>query len=105
MSRAIPPDDDPRIQVRTPGQAVPDGRAVVYWMQRAQRADDNPALDAAIAAANELHLPVVALFVLESHFPGASLRHFRFMLEGSPSLPDALSARGAGFVMRIGSAA
>jgi deoxyribodipyrimidine photo-lyase len=102
MSRAIPPDDDPRIQVRTPGQAVPDGRAVVYWMQRAQRADDNPALDAAINAANERRLPVVVLFVLDPGFPGASLRQFQFMLEGLVELPDALSARGAGFVLRVG---
>ena len=32
----------------------PEGRAVVYWMQRAQRAVDNPALDYAIHAANAL---------------------------------------------------
>ena len=103
MSRAILPGDDPRILVRTPGQAVPDGRVVVYWMQRAQRADDNPALDSAIAAANDRRLPAVVLFVLDPHFPGANLRHFRFMLEGLAELPDALSARGVGFVMRFGS--
>ncbi len=102
MSCAIPADDDPRVRVRTPGQPVPDGRAVVYWMQRAQRADDNPALDIAIAAANELRLPMVVLFVLDPHFPGANLRHFQFMLEGLVELPDALSARGAGFVLRVG---
>ena len=103
MSRAIPPDDDPRIRLRTPAQAVQDGRVVVYWMQRAQRADDNPALDSAIAAANELRMPVVVLFVLDPRFPGANLRHFQFMLEGLAELPEALSARGVGFVLRVGS--
>ncbi len=102
MSRAILPGDDPRILVRTPGQAVPDGRVVVYWMQRAQRADDNPALDTAIAVANDLRLPVVVLFVLDSRFPGANLRHLQFMLDGLVELPDALAARGAGFVLRVG---
>ncbi len=102
MSRAISPDDDPRVLVRTPGQPVPDGCAVVYWMQRAQRAEDNPALDTAIAAANELRLPVVVLFVLAPGFPAANLRHFQFMLEGIVELPNALSARGAGFVLRVG---
>ena len=102
MSRAIPPDDDPRIQVRTSGRPVPEGRAIVYWMQRAQRADDNPALDTAIDAANERRLPVVVLFVLDSGFAGANLRHFQFMLEGLAELPDALAARGAGFVLRVG---
>jgi deoxyribodipyrimidine photo-lyase len=102
MSRPILPEDDPRIRVRTPGPPDPDGRAVVYWMQRAQRAEDNPALDSAIAAANELRLPVVVLFVLDPHFPGANVRHFQFMLEGLVELPDALAARGTGFVLRVG---
>ena len=105
MSRAILPGDDPRILVRTRGPAVPDGCAVVYWMQRAQRADDNPALDTAIAAANELRLPVVVLFVLDPHFSGANVRHFQFMLEGLVELPGALSGRGAGFVLRVGTPA
>jgi deoxyribodipyrimidine photo-lyase len=96
------PPDDPRVSVRRPGPPDPDGKAVVYWMQRAQRADDNPALDAAIAAANELRIPVVVLFVVDPHFPGANLRHFQFMLDGLIELPDELSARGAGFVLRVG---
>ncbi len=102
MARPILPDDDPRIRVRNPGPPVPDGGAVVYWMQRAQRADDNPALDVAIAAANELRLPVVVLFVVDPRFPGANLRHFQFMIDGLAELPDALAARGCGFVLRVG---
>jgi deoxyribodipyrimidine photo-lyase len=94
--------DDPRVTVRRPGPPDPDGKAVVCWMQRAQRADDNPALDTAIAAANELRLPVVVLFVLDPAFPSANLRHFQFLIEGLEELPEALAARGAGFVLRIG---
>ena len=41
--------DDPRVTIRTKGDPDPDGRCVVYWMQRAQRAVDNPALDVAVA--------------------------------------------------------
>ena len=96
------PADDPRVAVRRPGPPDPDGKAVVYWMQRAQRADDNPALDTAIDAANQLRLPLVVLFVLDPRFPSANLRHFQFMLEGLAELPDALSSRGAGFVLRTG---
>ena len=48
----------PRVTVRRAGPWR-GGRAVVYWMQRAQRVADNPALDLAIAAANLLGLPVV----------------------------------------------
>ena len=96
------PADDPRVAVRRPGPPDPDGKAVVYWMQRAQRADDNPALDTAIDAANQLRLPLVVLFVLDPRFPSANVRHFQFMLEGLAELPTALSSRGAGFVLRIG---
>jgi deoxyribodipyrimidine photo-lyase len=93
--------DDPRVCVRRPGPPDPDGSAVVYWMQRAQRADDNPALDTAIAAANELRLPVVALFVVDPRFPSANLRHFQFLAEGLAELPDALAERGVGLVVRV----
>ena len=97
------PTDDARATFRRDCPPDPAGRAVVYWMQRAQRAGDNPALDAAVTAANALHLPLVVLFVLDPRFPGANLRHFGFMLDGLLELPDALAARGAGFVLRVGS--
>ena len=45
---------DPRITVRKPGAPNPEGECVVYWMQRAQRALDNPALDVAVELGNEL---------------------------------------------------
>jgi hypothetical protein len=32
---------------------------VVYWMQRAQRALDNPALNVAVSVGNELRKPVI----------------------------------------------
>jgi len=50
---------DDRITVRRAGAPDPEGECVVYWMQRAQRATDNPALDVAIRVGNELKKPVV----------------------------------------------
>lgn len=50
---------NPRVTVRTPGLPNESGRCVVYWMQRAQRVLDNPALDVAIEMGNELGKPVV----------------------------------------------
>jgi deoxyribodipyrimidine photo-lyase len=94
--------DDPRIAVRRPGPPDPEGGAVVYWMQRAQRASDNPALDVAIAAGNLLGKPVVVLFVLLNDYPSANLRHYRFMLDGLRALPRALAARRVGFALRCG---
>jgi deoxyribodipyrimidine photo-lyase len=54
--------ENPRVYVRRSGVPTSDARCVVYWMQRAERGVDNPALDCAIEVANELGLPVVAFF-------------------------------------------
>ncbi len=91
--------DDPRVTVRRAGPPDTTGRAVVYWMQRAQRALDNPALDLAIAAGNALGLPVVAFFGLVP-YPHANLRHYQFLVEGLPDTEAGLAKRGVGFVLR-----
>ena len=90
----------PRVTVRRPGPPDPDGRSVVYWMQRAQRAPDNPALDVAIHAANALRLPVVAFFGLTPAYPNANRRHYAFLADGLPEIAKGLEARGVGFVLR-----
>jgi deoxyribodipyrimidine photo-lyase len=91
---------DPRVRVRRSGEPDPEGRCIVYWMQRAQRAADNPALDVAIAAGNALRLPVVVFFGLHAFVERANLRHYQFLVEGLPELADGLARRGAGFVLR-----
>ena len=45
---------DERISVRKGGSPEGEGTCVVYWMQSAQRAIDNPALNVAVKVANEL---------------------------------------------------
>src|SRR5688500_13496624 len=94
------PADDPRVTVRTRGLPDPDGTCVVYWMQRAQRAEDNPALDVAVAAGNALRKPVVVFFGLLPFVNGANLRHYRFVAEGLPDIAAGLRRRGVGFVVR-----
>ena len=91
---------DPRVRVRRAGAPDPDGRCVVYWMQRAQRAADNPALDAAIAAGNALRKPVVVFFGLHAFVERANLRHYQFLVDGLPELTDGLARRNVGFVLR-----
>src|SRR4051812_3262133 len=71
-----------RILVRREGEPARDGRCVVYWMQRAQRALDNLALDVAVEVANALRLPVVVFFAPVSFYPNANLRHYRFLQQG-----------------------
>jgi len=91
---------NPRVSVRRQGRPDPEGKCVVYWMQRAQRAVDNPALDAAIEAANALGKPVVVFFGLVPFYPNANLRHYIFLAQGIPDLAQRLRRRGAGFVLR-----
>lgn len=90
----------PRTFVRRPGPPIADGRCVVYWMQRAQRGRDNPALDTAITAANALGKPAVVFFAPVPFYPHANLRHFRFLQEGIPDIAQELAKRGVGFVLR-----
>jgi hypothetical protein len=76
---------DPRVTVRRTGLPASDGTAVVYWMQRAQRANDNPAVETAIGVADEFSKPVAVYFALMAGATGANLRHYRFMVEGGRS--------------------
>jgi deoxyribodipyrimidine photo-lyase len=91
---------DERITVRRGGAPDPKGRCVLYWMQRAQRALDNPALDTAVRAANRLELPLLVFFCLLDRHPIANLRHYAFMLEGLTDTQALLRRRRIGCVIR-----
>jgi deoxyribodipyrimidine photo-lyase len=91
---------DPRVYVRRSGAPDPDGRCVVYWMQRAQRAADNPALDTAIHVGNALRLPVVVFVAPVPSYPGANLRHYTFLFHGVPDIAAGLARRRVGLVYR-----
>lgn len=92
--------EDARVTVRKGGPPDPDGDCVVYWMQRSQRAHDNPALDLAVNLGNELGKPVVVFFAPVPFYPHANLRHFSFLAEGISDIAEALARRGIGFVLR-----
>src|SRR3989344_1333887 len=79
-----------------------DGRYVLYWMESAQRAGFNPALELAIEAANQRDLPVVVGFGLTDGYPEANARHYAFMLQGLADAAERLRARGVTFVLRRG---
>jgi len=91
---------NPRVTVRRAGSSDSDGTCVVYWMQRAQRGIDNPALDVAVEVANALGKPAVVFFAPVPFYPHANLRHYRFLNEGIADLAADVRARGAGFVLR-----
>ncbi|HXV84926.1 MAG TPA: deoxyribodipyrimidine photo-lyase, partial [Candidatus Binatia bacterium] len=92
--------DHPRVTLRKRGVFDAEGQCVVYWMQRSQRAVDNPALNLAIEAANLLKKPAVVFFSLIPNAHHANRRHYQFMLEGLPDVALALRERRVGFVWR-----
>ena len=90
----------PRVLVRRGGSPRPGARCVVYWMQRAMRIPDNPALDVAIEAANLLGLPVVVFFSVIPNYPHANLRHYHFLQQALRDVAEDAAERGVGLVVR-----
>lgn len=85
---------------------VRDGaKFVLYWMQQAQRAEWNHALEFAIMQANALALPLTVCFALTDDYPEANERHYAFMLEGLSETAIRLRERGARFLIERGSPA
>jgi deoxyribodipyrimidine photo-lyase len=78
-------------------------RYVLYWMQQAQRADWNQALEYAVEQANLLRQPVAVVFGLTESYPDANLRHFTFMLQGLLETRQGLEERGIGLAVIKGS--
>ena len=91
--------DNARILVRRNGPPRPDGKCVVYWMQRSMRIHENPALDVAIDAANLLGLPVVVFFSVIPNYPNANLRHYHFLQQGLRDVEEDAKDRGVGFIL------
>lgn len=100
MSNLVRLSENPRVTVRRAGAPDSEGDCVVYWMQRAQRGTDNPALDVAVAAANELGKPVVVFLAPVPFYPHANLRHYHFLAQGIPDIAESLRKRNIGFVLR-----
>jgi deoxyribodipyrimidine photo-lyase len=91
---------DARVRVRQAGPPNIEGRCIVYWMQRAQRALDNPALNVAIEAANILRKPVVAFLGLVPFYPNTNLRSYTFLVQGLRDISEGLRQKNVGFVLR-----
>ena len=92
--------EDSRVTVRRGGAPERHGKCVVYWMQRAERGQDNHALDVAVDVANGLRLPLVVFFAGIANFPHANLRHYAFLNRGLVDVEEDLAERGIAFVLR-----
>lgn len=90
----------PRVLVRRSGPPLKGAHCIVYWMQRAVRIVDNPALDVAIEVGNLLGLPVVVYFSVIPNYPHANLRHYHFLAQGLRDVAEDAASLGVGFVVR-----
>jgi deoxyribodipyrimidine photo-lyase len=81
---------------------IQKGHYVLYWMQQAQRAEYNHALEYAIQQANALGQGVLVGFGLVDDYPGANLRHYSFMLEGLRETQSSLASQGIKMVVQLG---
>jgi deoxyribodipyrimidine photo-lyase len=86
--------DDLRVRAWNDRPVRAGAEYVVYWCQAARRAVDNPALELAVARANELDLPVVVYEALRPDYPHASARLHAFVLQCARDTAAALRARG-----------
>lgn len=91
-----------RVRTLNDADVDPDGRYVMYWMQAAQRAEQNPALEHAIQRANAHDVPIVVCAIVIPDYPDASHRQFAFMLGGLGHALRAVRRRGARVTLRVG---
>lgn len=90
-----------RVHVLRPGEPARRPH-VLLWVQATVRTRDNHALEYAVAEANRLGLPLVALFGLSRGYPEANARHYLYLLEGLRDLRRRLAERGVPLAVRPG---
>lgn len=93
--------DEVRARARVLVDEAPRAGCVVYWMRVAVRDHDNPALDAAVAAANALGTTVVVYHAVSERYPFASDRHHTFILEGARDVARGLRRRGIAYALHV----
>ena len=91
-----------RVRLASPGLRPGGSGWVVYWMQQAQRVSWNHALEFSIRKSGELGVPLIVFFCLDPDYPGASRRHFAFMIEGLVETARELAGRGLTLVLSTG---
>ncbi len=81
---------------------VPRENPVVYWMQAGLRNDYNHALEYTVHLANHRRQGAHVVFCLTPAYPGATVRHYTFLLEGIRDVANRLEKRGIPFSLWTG---
>ncbi len=74
---------------------------VVYWMNTAVRADENPALDVARWIAYQNDVPLLVYHALSQRYRFASDRHHTFILQGARDVQKRLAGKGVSYAFHI----
>lgn len=88
-----------RVGFLYPGHALERPGAVLYWMNREQRARDSWPLVHALEEGRRLRLPAAVVFTLADALPGGEAGQNRFLLEGLAETAAALERRGIPFFL------
>ncbi len=75
---------------------------VLYWMSRDQRVADNWALSYAVEMAENNDQNVMVIFNMFDQYPGASWRHFDFLLKGLKKIEIQLQSMNIPFTVTLG---
>lgn len=75
---------------------------VVYWLHRDMRAADNWGLLLAQRLALDADRPLAVVFALTAHYPGATWRHYAFLVRGLEGTARRLAALGIPFFLLSG---
>lgn len=80
---------------------VRSAKYVLYWLRALRRAEDNLALDHAVARANALGLPLVVYESLDPRAPFASARVHSFVLESAADRRRHIEAKGGAYAFYL----
>lgn len=98
---ALPEAIAERVLATGAEETPPRATHVLYWMRAAPRGHDNPALDAAIAAAERLSLPTYVFHGLSPQPLFASPRRLDFALDAAREVARELAARGIPYALHV----
>ena len=80
----------------------PNSKAVLYWMQREQRMEDNWALLYAAEVAEDHELPLMVVFCMVPKFLDATERQYGWMIRGFQELEGRMREKGVHFEVLLG---
>ncbi len=98
---ALPMHLAERVRTLNDARLSETGEFVLYWAHHAVRTDENPALDAAIAAGLQLKRPILVYQGLGGRHRFNSDRHHAFILEGARDFSASLADRDIRFAFHL----